>query len=198
MENTRLGQRVRREIRAVLKLSPWVLISLLLAMVVWRTDLAAVSGLFQSPETPTATTAPPTATLEAPTATVGTPALTPTSTLTVTLTLTPTKAPEPTKPPEPTALPTEISPEAPVAAPSDTPTPAPVVETAEPDITTDENERYAEEGTDLRFDWDMLFDSVALGVSYIWLCCGILLFLAVPVVFAVLWAVSKRRQEQEE
>jgi hypothetical protein len=44
----------------------------------------------------------------------------------------------------------------------------------------------------------MLFDSVALFLSYAWLCCGGLVFLAVPLIFIVLWVASKRRQPQEE
>jgi hypothetical protein len=44
----------------------------------------------------------------------------------------------------------------------------------------------------------MLFDSLALGASYVWLCCGILLLLGIPAVFVALWAASKRRAEQEE
>jgi hypothetical protein len=44
----------------------------------------------------------------------------------------------------------------------------------------------------------MLFDSVSLFLSYAWLCCGVLLFLAVPVVFIVLWVASRRRRQQEE
>jgi hypothetical protein len=44
----------------------------------------------------------------------------------------------------------------------------------------------------------MLFDSLALLLSYAWLCCGGLLFLAIPLVFVVLWVASKRRQQQEE
>ena len=58
-------------------------------------------------------------------------------------------------------------------------------------------DRYAEDAN-LAFDWGMLFDSVALGVSYLWLCCGVLFLFAVPVGFVVLWVVSKRREAQEE
>jgi flagellar biosynthesis/type III secretory pathway M-ring protein FliF/YscJ len=44
----------------------------------------------------------------------------------------------------------------------------------------------------------MLFDSVALGVSYLWLCCGILLVTGIPVVFVILWVVSNRRKREEQ
>jgi hypothetical protein len=44
----------------------------------------------------------------------------------------------------------------------------------------------------------MLFDSIALFLSYLWLCCGALIFMAIPVVFVVLWVASKNRRQQEE
>jgi hypothetical protein len=42
----------------------------------------------------------------------------------------------------------------------------------------------------------MLFDSMALFFSYVWLCCGILLFIAVPLFFFVLWRTSASRQDE--
>jgi len=48
----------------------------------------------------------------------------------------------------------------------------------------------------------MLFDSIALGASYIWLCCGVLVVVSIPVGFTVLWVAGRRRrpepQEQTE
>jgi len=43
----------------------------------------------------------------------------------------------------------------------------------------------------------MLFDSLALGLTYVWMGCGVLVLLAIPAVFLVLWLVSRRRQEEE-
>lgn len=58
-------------------------------------------------------------------------------------------------------------------------------------------------GSGLLFDWGMLFDSVALAMTYIWLCCGVLVLAGIPVVFVVLWMASKRYrpstpQEQQQ
>jgi len=188
MDKLKFATWLRRELRAVLRLAPWVLASLLLAAILWRTDLAAVSGLFQSPPTATVTSEPPTATpTEEPTAIpTDTPVVElPTDAPTVEL---PTDTPPPTATQEPTAPPAQ-----PTATlePSATPEPTATTEAGSEDTRYDEN-------ADLAFDWGMLFDSVALGVSYLWLCCGILLLFAVPVVFAVLWVASKRREEPEE
>jgi hypothetical protein len=189
MDKLTFATLMRRELRAVLRLTPWVLISLLLAAILWRTDLAAVSGLFQSPPTATVTSEPPTAT----------PTEEPTETPTVELptdTPPPTATLEPTAPPVSTSVPTAL----PTATLEPSPVPAETTSTPTPTATVEagaEDSRYTPEG-DLAFDWGMFFDSVALGVSYLWLCCGILLLFAVPVAFAVLWVASKRREEQEE
>lgn len=193
MEKPNIVKLVQRELRALLKLAPWMLVSLLLAAVLWRTDTAAISGLFQSVQSPlpTATALPPTAIpTEAPTlvptqastvAPTVTEAITPTATLTATETATPTA----------TATATGTATVMPSATPLSSPSPA-------LDETPVDSGRYPGEDPTLRFDWGMLFDSVALGVSYVWLCCGVLLLLGIPVVFVILWVVSKRRKEQEE
>jgi hypothetical protein len=69
------------------------------------------------------------------------------------------------------------------------PSPSPTAGTDEP---SDEDEG------DLAFDWAELFDALALGATYVWLCCGVLIFLSIPVVFAVLWVTYKRRQGTED
>jgi hypothetical protein len=194
MEDRKIVKLVRREIRALLKLSPWVLVSLLFAAVLWHTDLAAFSGLFQSPATPTATSELPT-----PTET-----LAPTETPTVAPTEEPTVAPAETTvvTPTETLVPTEAVP--PTAENTATATTAPPSATPQPTATLasgatpDESQRYPDEGQQLKFDWGMLFDSVALGLSYVWLCCGILIFVSIPIIFVILWVMSKRRQQQEE
>jgi hypothetical protein len=175
---------IRREAEAVLRLSPWLLVSLVLALGLLRADLVATSGLFQSP--PTAT--PPseaTATPEVPEPTV-TDAQTPTS--------------QPTQTAVPTATMTEIPPTVTPTTlpPTATFTPPPTVQSVAPTATVDERQRYADEGTDLTFEWGTLFDSVALGVSYLWLCCGVLVFLLIPIFFIILWLVSRRRNQQQE
>jgi hypothetical protein len=199
MRKGQLDILVRREARGVLKLMPWVLGSVVIMLIIWQTGLAGASGLFQSPPAPTsplptATALPPTATqppratntplpAQTPTATVETvtptelPTLSiestalPTPTLTVTLTATVTATMTPTLTAEATAT----------ASPSPSPT-----------AGTDEDEG------DLAFDWAELFDALALGATYVWLCCGVLIFLSIPVVFAVLWVTYKRRQGTED
>ena len=61
-----------------------------------------------------------------------------------------------------------------------------------------QEERYADENTGLKFEWGRLFDSTALFLSYVWLCCGVFVFLAIPIAFVVLWQASKRRQQGGE
>jgi hypothetical protein len=181
IENSELGRQVRWEIRGLLKLSPWLLASLLLTVAALGTDSAVVSGLFQSPPTVTPTvdvtltpevspTLPPT---EAPSATP--PPVEPTTTPPPTLTPVPTETPPPpTSPPSPTE--------------------APSATLVEPTVMPDEQGRYADEDTGLKFEWGMLFDSAALGLSYLWLCCGVFIVLGIPVFFVILWVAGKRRR----
>ena len=194
---------IRRETKAALRLSPWVIAALLLAALLWYPDLAATGGLFQSPQaTPTPTpTATPTATTEVqpsatPTSEAPEPAATETAAPPV---ATPTQTPGavatatlvPTNPPTATPVPTET----PVVP---TQTPAPQVPTSTPAAADqDDAERYAQEDSNVLFDWTMLFDSVALGLSYVWLCCGVLILLGVPVFFVLLWVSARRRAQGE-
>lgn len=182
----------RREVRGLLSLGPWVLISLVLVALLSGADLAATAGLFQSPPPTEPATEVPTATEEVipPTPTEA-PVVVETATDFPTSTTVPTETPVPTVPtelsPTPTATPTMALIEATVTpAPSATPTPE-----QDPD-------RYAEGESELTFDWAMLVDSAALAFTYVWLCCGVLVLLSIPVLFLVLWAASKRRQQSGE
>jgi hypothetical protein len=194
---------LRQEIRALFRLSPLVLAAVLAVAMLWQADSAAISGFFQdsplSPvETPTTFPEVPTLTptLEAP-ATIWptvpsfptTPAPIPSATVMPTLTL-------PTEMVPPTATITATTVATATASPP-TSTPA-ALPTGEPSVepTTEQSDRYPEESTGLKFDWNMLFDSTALFLSRLWLCCGVLVFLAIPVAFVVLWVASKRRQER--
>ena len=186
----------------MLKLGPLVLASLVLVAMLWRTDSAANSGMFQSSlvETPAPLTPTPTASIvpsvtaavsPQPTA-VESPAAT--STVALTESVVPMETPTEVSPTEtvaPTATPVPTEPPA-----TDTPVAPVTSETAEPEETPDESGRYPEGESNLRFEWGMLFDSVALFFSYVWLCCGILLFIAVPFLFFVLWRASASRQEE--
>jgi cytoskeletal protein RodZ len=194
MKKSDLVRWAKQESKAVLRLAPLILIAILLVALFWRTDSMANSGLFQSsPVQPTETptlqptqvpTTPPTPGATAqPTTPLPTQTLPPSGTAEVT----PTQTPGITNTPTPSAPPATI-----------TPVPSPTGGAGEASPTPDENQRYAGEDSNLKFEWGMLFDSVALFLSYAWLCCGGLLFLAIPLVFVVLWVASKRRQPQEE
>jgi cytoskeletal protein RodZ len=198
MEKPKIVKLVRREVRALLRLTPWMLVSLLVAAVLWRTDTAAISGLFQSVQSPVATPTalPPTAIptqepTQVPTE-VPTEASTAEPTATEAITATATVTPSATMTATPAATATAEA--TATAAPSATTQPSP---SPSPEATAVESGRYPEDPT-LKFDWGVLFDSVALGISYVWLCCGVLLLVSIPVLFVILWVVSKRRQEQEE
>jgi hypothetical protein len=203
-------ERARRRARAVPRSFLWLLSAVLLGALLSRTDLAATGGLFQSPpesplatptqaptvvptaiptettaatatavppdEGPTETVAPessPTLVPPTPTATVQVPAATPTPTATATATPTPTAV-----------IPTAT------AVPSATSTPTP--------SSAGGGERYPEGESNLLFDWSMLVDSLALGLSYAWLCCGVIVLLGLAALFVALWAASKRREQGEE
>jgi hypothetical protein len=170
--------------RVVTRLAPWFFGFLLLSVLFGGTDLTATTGLFQSPQdTPTPELATPIP--------IETPELLPTETEM------PIAEPtlEPTETPGPTETATELPPPTETAvAPTDTPPPPPT-STPEPALPEDGG-RYAEGEANLRFDWTMLFDSLALGLAYVWLFCGILLFLIIPFFFFILWLATRRRQQQ--
>jgi hypothetical protein len=183
MKNLELVRLVRREARGMRKLIPWVVVSLLLAAVLWRTDLAATSGLFQSPATLTPTTEPTTPTPEAATPTPGTPTQSPTQTVTE----------SPSATPQPSDTPASATPTA-----TDTPSPSPTPDEGQGTQEPNEEGRYPDEDSNVAFEWGMLFDTVALAISRMWLCCGILVLVGIPVAFGILWVASKRREQQEE
>lgn len=190
-----LIRRLRREAGVALRLSPWLLLSLLLVLILWQADTAALAGLFQSPPTDTPTV-PAT----------DTPEVTPTLVLTPTATIVPTDTPTALPTDTPTVLPSDT----PMVAPSVTPTAtltqtlpaggeAPIVSPAEEGSEAEERQRYPQGESGFRFEWGMLFDSVALALSYGWLCCGAFVVLGVPLFFIALWVASTvRRQRSEE
>jgi hypothetical protein len=186
----------RGVVRTVCQFGPWIVISLFLVAALGQADSAALAGLFQSPPTVTPTSeALPTPAIEI------TPTLTPT--LEATPTLTPTIEPTPTLAPTITPLPTE----APDLQPSPViePVEAPVITATMPvDAGSEEGDstpvrgRYPDEGSDLEFEWGMLFDSMALGLSYVWLCCGVGFMLLLPLFFLALWVAVRRRRRRME
>jgi len=186
---SRAIRQLRRELGALLKLCPWVLAALLLVAVFWQADLAATTGLFQSPPTdePPAiapTDEPPPLSSPEPSEGITTDA---------------TVEPPPTATLEPTATQEP--------APTDTPSPEPTATepgataTWTPEPGAEEGEtrgRYATGEPELEFEWGMLFDSLALGLSYIWLCCGVVVLLGILAAFAAVWIASRRRRSLSE
>lgn len=206
-------RRLKSEGLAALRLSPWLLLSLLLVLILWQADTAALAGLFQSPptDTPTVPTTPTSAT---------TPPIVPTATFTPVPTATLTTVPTATVTPELSATLTPVLPQTPEVSPTLTPTlvpsptptvtptqmlPAgevsPTLQPAEGEADAaagQERQRYATGESGLEFEWGMLFDAVALGLSYTWLCCGVFVVLGVPLFFLVLWVASRVRQQRAE
>jgi len=187
---------LRREIEAALRFAPWLAIAVLLMAVLWEGDLAAMSGLFQSPassfESPISSPTPPASPTTAPTEV---PTATPTATATPEGA---TPAP-PTDTPLPTATVEATAACTPTWTPSATlePTVPSVEDTVTPVATpADSGGRYPEGESNLVFELGMLFDSVALGLSYLWLCCGVLVMIGIPVAFVILWVASKRHLQE--
>ncbi len=198
MRNPDFVQLLRREIRGALKLIPWFAVSFLLLAVFWRSDLVATTGLYQSPagvfqSPPENTAVPASASTEVPTAEPTVPRVTATPTTEASPTVAASATPTPTVPMTPTATLTMTM--QPTASPTMSPTTTPT-RTAVSEPTPDP--RYAEGGSNLTFDWGMLVDSLALGLSYMWLCCGVLILVGIPVVFIVLWVASNRVRQRQE
>jgi hypothetical protein len=169
------------QVGSLLKLVPWLLLTCLMAAVLWRTQALAGASLFQS-DVPTPTeVASPTPEVPTPTTAPVTPTLTVAPVSTETLpTVTPMVPPTPT-------------PEPPTAAPTATATMAPQrVATRSPAPISDEAQRYPDEEANLRFRWRTLFDSLALGVSYLWLVCGVGLVALLVLLLVVFWLKGRR------
>ena len=155
-----------------------------------------MSGLLQSPassfESPISSPTPPASPTTAPTQV-------PTAAPTVTATPEGATPAPPTDTPLPTATVEATAACTPTWTPSATlePTVPAVEDTVTPVATpADSDGRYAEGESNLVFELGMLFDSVALGLSYLWLCCGVLVMIGIPVAFVILWVASKRHLQQ--
>ncbi|MEJ2209249.1 MAG: hypothetical protein P8129_09460 [Anaerolineae bacterium] len=191
-------RRLTREARGALRLGPWLLLSLLLLLIFWQADSSALAGLFQSPPTDTPTV--PATNTVAPM-----PTLPPTAT--PTQAITPTVAPPAGETPAPAPSDTPLAPPTLTLTPTPTLTPTQSLPAGEEALTPpaegqeaagDDRGRYPEGESGLNFEWGMLFDAVALGLSYGWLCCGGLIVLGVPLFFLVLWVASYNRRQQSE
>lgn len=203
MKKLNLAKPGRSWPRGILGLCAVLLALVLLAMTAVNADLSATSGLFQSPQTATAQPTVATLTPELPTAS---PTPEPAVTMTEPVTPLPSSTPSPTFTESPTTgIPEELPPTEPRALPSEEAATAEALPTAteQPTESPEESEaetpqRYADSESVLRFDWGMLFDSLALGLSYAWLCCGVVLIVVLPILFVALWSRGRREQEPQE
>ena len=171
------------QLRPVLRLVPWLGFLGLLGLVVWRPGALATAGLFQSGLPTPVESVTPTSMAETPV----TPPIGPTLTLTSPLTGIPPTSTW-TVQPEPSAVPLATATWSPTASPEPSPGAA---------VTPSEGSgpRYPAEQANLRFSWRALIDSIALGVSYIWLVCGITLFVLLGL--ALVWAWLRGRRPAE-
>ena len=177
--------------RAMLALAVWLLLAVA-ALVVGPAvhgEEAWAPVLLQSetaspPTAPITTTGgitetPPLPPLEGPTATI-TPANTPTPSATAT-------------PPPPTPIPTAAR----TATPVSTALPEPT-DTAPVEGSTRTRQHYVRGNSNVVFQWGLLVDSLALGISYVWLIGGLLIGIGLPIVLLVLWVRSRRRRPAQE
>ncbi len=159
----------------------WLLLAALLLFVglALPGEQASAAVLFQS-ETADPATGPITNTAD----------ITPTVTITPTDTPAPTDTPtQPPPTPEPTATwtPTPL----PTATPQPTSTPP-------PPAPSTIRRHYVRGDSNVVIQWGMLVDSLALGISYLWLVAGILIGVGLPILFLVLWVRNRRRRSTQE
>lgn len=114
--------------------------------------------------------------------------------------------PEPLPPIQPPAQPEQLPPPAaaePTQPPPPQPEQAPPAEPPPPEQNVDAAPptpippppRPAEESgpAEVVIDSGLLIDSILVYISYVWLCCGVILFITIPIVFLLLYVVGSRR-----
>jgi len=165
---------LRRNISIAATLLPLMLLAVFASLVLFNGDGdVAASQLFQSPLSPGQEEPPPTPT--------------------------PEKVLPPTVPPPP-ATPTPVPP-----PPTETPPPVVVIEPEEtqpaatlppevivvpsPSQPVPVNPGQAE----VVIDSGLLIDSILVYISYAWLCCGVTIFIMIPILFLVLYVWGSQR-----
>jgi hypothetical protein len=189
---------MRRNTKALLPLLPLIVLSVFISLVaISGQGGVSASQLFQSPVPPT----------EEP------PLLPPPPT--PERILPPTVAPPPptnTPPPSPIELespptePPQPAAEEPVEQPPPSPTQAPAEQAAQPEPPVNiveepvpPNPQEADPGGgELVIDSGLLIDSVLVYVSYAWLCCGVVAFIMIPVLFLALYVWGSQRAKNSE
>lgn len=187
---------VQRNVRAILSLLPFMFLAGCVALAVYQGDERAwASSLFQSPVQPEAPapTRPAPEKVLPPTVQRPTPAPVPSPT-----------PPPPTQPPpvQPVQQVEPVIPPPEQPAPVQQPTQPPVEQPAQPQISAppappppaQDNSAPPE----IVIDSGLLIDSILVYISYAWLCCGVLAFILIPVIFLALYVLGIRRSRNSE
>ena len=176
LQAAKLASRKSRALPALMvALATWVLLAILLLAVGFavRGEPAEAHALFQSE-----------------TASPATGQITATAAITPTDTPAPTDTPTPPPPtPEPTATWTATPPPTATPLPTDTP---------QAETSAAARRHYVRGDSNVTFQWGMLIDSLALGISWAWLVLGILIGAGLPILFLVLWVKTRRRRPAQE
>ena len=148
---------VRGQLRATSPLISLAVLSVLTVLILTHGSVALAYSFFQSPESPlqspTATRSPPQATPEEPPVATATPPQAP-----------PEQPPTESTVAPPPEVPAQV--ETPLAAPEATEVQTPIAVTPVPTV---EGEEASSTGG---VSWAVLIDTVVVGLSSVWLCCG--------------------------
>ncbi len=186
---------VWRKVRAILPLLPLVALAWGLALVVYQGDQGAwASPLFQSPVQPEVPpTRPAPEKVLPPTVQRPTPAPIPSPT---------PPPPPPTQPPvQPVQQVEPIVPPPDQPAPVQQPTlPPPAEQQAQPQPPAPPPPPAQDSSAppEIVIDSGLLIDSILVYISYAWLCCGVLAFILIPVIFLALYVLGIRRAKNSE
>lgn len=184
---------LRQNIRTIVTLLPLIALALGISLVVYQGDrIVLASPLFQSPVEP-GVEAPPEPPADRPKPEKVLPPAEQRPT--------PIPIPSPTSPPPaeeavPVApvMPDQPSPDQQLAQPPapDQPPPdqQPIPPPPEPPPPPGQTELGQPE---MVIDSGLLIDSILVYISYAWLCCGVIIFVMIPVVFLVLYVLGVRR-----
>ena len=186
---------LRQNIRPIATLLPLVVLTLCISLVAYQGDgTVLASQLFQSPVEPEEEVPPeppPQAPPEQPPQEKPKPekVLPPAGQRP-----TPVPIPSPTSPPpqpQPAEQAAPVEPPVPDQPPPDqqpplqAPTPAPAAPPPPAEVELVQSEMVIDSG--------LLIDSVLVYISYAWLCCGVIAFVMIPVVFLVLYVLGVKR-----
>ena len=182
---------LRQNIRIIATLLPFALLAIFISLVLLNGDGAvSASQLFQSPRPPRQDPAPP----QEPTPEKVQPPTVPPPPATPTPVPPPPEAQPPTQEPPPPPVEPQLPPPTDTPPPPVEPQPAQpelpeVVEVPNPIQSVPVNPGQPE----VVIDSGLLIDSVLVYMSYAWLCCGVTIFIMIPVLFLVLYVWGSQR-----